>query len=423
MGHCSACGEWNTLVESRASEPKPAVLEGEAPSLIDAVDIVGATSQSTGVTELDRVLDGGLVPGSVTLIGGEPGIGKSTLVLQTLAGMGVRSLLVSAEESKEQIRLRAGRLGALKDDLYLLTESRLDQIVAHIQELTPTVVAVDSIQTIFDPDLGGIAGSVTQVRECAARFVQLAKEQNITVLLVGHVTKEGTLAGPRVLEHVVDTVLSFEGDRHQSIRILRALKHRYGTTNEIGVFEMQETGLSQVADPSQMLLSDRKPGATGSVIAPVIAGVRPLLVEIQALVADTPNPNPRRSAQGLDSSRLSMLLAILEQRGGVAAYGADVFASVAGGLDVDDTGADLATVAAVASARCNLPIKGNVVLLGELGLGGELRQAPQLDRRLAEAARLGFTEAICPASTPKRDGITVQRVDTLRDALVHLKLV
>ncbi|MFM7270640.1 MAG: DNA repair protein RadA, partial [Actinomycetes bacterium] len=338
LGRCPECGEWNTLVEEVGAADRGVPAGGLAEAVpIDRVDPLGAARRPTGVAELDRVLGGGLVAGSVTLLGGEPGIGKSTLLLQALgriAASGTRCLLVSAEESCEQVRLRAGRLGVLEPELHLVADTSLSHIVAHVDAVRPEVLAVDSIQTILDPDLPGAPGSVAQVRECAHRLVRVAKERNLAVVLVGHVTKDGGLAGPRALEHVVDTVLQFEGDRHHALRMLHALKHRFGSTQELGLFEMGEAGLLDVPDPSALFLADRRAGLPGSVVVPVLEGARPLLVEVQALVNGTGAPVPRRSAQGLESSRLAMLLAVLEARAGVSLADADVYASVAGGVRV-----------------------------------------------------------------------------------------
>ncbi len=323
VGRCPSCNEWNTLIEelddpTRSATPVVAVIDKAVP--IAEVDADEWQPRSTGLSEVDRVLSGGLVPGSVTLVGGEPGIGKSTLLLQVasaVAKSGGTSLYVSAEESKQQVRLRAQRLGTLAPRLYLASETSLPHLIAHLDEVKPTLVVVDSIQTVYEPEMGSAPGSVAQVRECAARLVQEAKARNIATVLVGHVTKDGGLAGPRVLEHVVDTVLAFEGDRHHALRLLRAAKHRFGSTDELGLFEMTEGGLDAVPDASGLFLADRRPGVSGSVVVPTIEGHRPLLVELQALVVKTTLPSPRRSAQGLDSGRLSMLLAVLDSRAGV----------------------------------------------------------------------------------------------------------
>lgn len=427
LGRCPECGEWGTLVEERGRPVVPVRLAGgDIPVPLGEVDPVGATRRSTGVPELDRVLGGGLVPGSVTLLGGEPGMGKSTLVLQTLIAMcerGARALLVTAEESKDQVRLRASRLGPVPPSLFVVGETALPTMLAQIDELEPHVVAIDSIQTIVDPDLPGVAGSVGQVRDCAARLVRMAKERDVTVLIVGHVTKDGSLAGPRVLEHVVDTVLAFEGDRHHALRMVHALKHRFGSTQELGLFEMTGRGLEGVSDPSALFLADRRPCSPGSVVAPVLEGARPLLVEVQALVASTNAPMPRRSAQGLDGSRLSLLLAVLEQRTHLEQFsGLDVWASVAGGVRVGEAAADLAASLAVASARLEKPVPAGTVAVGEIGLGGELRQVGQLGRRLAEASRLGFDTALVPASAPDIEGIRVVRVPDLAAAMAAVGL-
>ena len=402
-----------------ASSPMPTAVS------INLIDPIGAKRRATGVPELDRVLDGGLVPGSVTLLVGEPGMGKSTLMLQALGRMaadGARCLLVSAEESCEQVRMRADRLGVLEPSLLVVSDTSLHNVLAQVDAVAPDVLAIDSIQTVHDPDLPGSPGSVTQVRDCAQRLVRLAKERGISVVLVGHVTKDGQLAGPRALEHVVDTVLQFEGDRHHALRMLRALKHRFGSTHELGLFEMGEAGLIDVPDPSALFLTDRRPGLPGSIVAPVLEGARPLLVEVQALVNSSTAPMPRRSAQGLESSRLAMLLAVLDARAGVSVADVDVYASVAGGVRVIEAGADLAVAIAVASARIGVAVPDDLVAIGEIGLGGELRQAGQTPRRLAEAARLGFRRAIVPASSAGVEGIELIRVGSVVEALAAVGL-
>jgi len=428
LGRCPECGAWGSLAEasvSRARGAAPLAAPGAGPVPIPPVPITevarnAADRLATGVGELDRVLGGGLVPGSVTLLVGEPGMGKSTLLLQALgrlAASGARCLLVGAEESPEQVRMRAERVGALHPGLLLADATSLDRVRAHVDDVAPAVLAIDSIQAISDPELPGAPGSITQVRECAHALTLLAKERGIPAILVGHVTKEGTLAGPRALEHVVDTVLSFDGDRHHTLRFLRALKHRFGATTELGLLEMQGDGLADVPDASALFLSDRRPDAPGSVVAPVVEGSRPLLVEVQALVAPSAAPMPRRSATGLDSARLALLLAVLQQRAGVQVAEAEVYASVAGGVRVSEPGVDLAVALAVAGARDGQVVASDTVVIGEIGLGGELRQVPQASRRLAEAARLGFTCAIGPSSLPTVSGIRVTPVVTLADAL------
>ncbi|CAB4801194.1 unannotated protein [freshwater metagenome] len=426
LGRCPECGAWNTLVEEIAV-PMARAASTTMPTAvsINLIDPIGAQRRATGVPELDRVLDGGLVPGSVTLLVGEPGMGKSTLMLQALGRMaadGARCLLVSAEESCEQVRMRADRLGVLEPSLLVVSDTSLHNVLAQVDAVAPDVLAIDSIQTVHDPELPGSPGSVTQVRECAQRLVRLAKERGISVVLVGHVTKDGQLAGPRALEHVVDTVLQFEGDRHHALRMLRALKHRFGSTHELGLFEMGEVGLIDVPDPSALFLTDRRAGLPGSIVAPVLEGARPLLVEVQALVNSSTAPMPRRSAQGLESSRLAMLLAVLDARAGVSVADVDVYASVAGGVRVIEAGADLAVAIAVASARIGVAVPDDLVAIGEIGLGGELRQAGQTPRRLAEAARLGFRRAIVPASSAGVEGIELIRVGSVVEALAAVGL-
>jgi DNA repair protein RadA/Sms len=423
-GQCSGCGEWNTLIEEVAG-PAPGSDEAVAPvataelSLLHDIDALLAQPQPTGIGELDRVLGGGLVPGSVTLLGGEPGIGKSTLLLQLLAWWPGTTLYVSAEESAQQVRLRAERLGAVRPDLWLAAETSLATIVDAIDRTTPQLVIVDSIQTIADASLASSPGSVAQVRECAQQLVLEAKRRGVAVVLVGHVTKDGSLAGPRVLEHVVDTVLSFEGERHHALRLLRALKHRFGSTDELGLFEMTGSGLTGVPDPSRLFLADRRGAVPGSVVVAAMEGQRPLLVEVQALTVPIPAGVPaRRNAHGLDSSRLALLLAVLERRAGVRVADQDVYASTVGGVRLSEPGHDLALVLAVATAVTDHPLHPDVVVMGEVGLGGEVRQVSHARRRLAEAARIGFRTAIVPASSPDVDGIRLIRVATVGDALV-----
>ena len=426
-GKCLTCDAWNSLVEDfeGGDEPITSLAAGMAlvpagePTQIGKVDSSVGHPRLTNIEELDRVLGGGLVPGSVTLLGGEPGIGKSTLLLQLLANMSGTTLYVTAEESAQQVRMRAERLGALRDDLWLLPEMSLPHIITAINTVRPSLVVIDSIQMIADPDLGSTPGSVVQVRGCAHRLVQEAKRRNLPIVLVGHVTKEGGLAGPRVLEHVVDTVLSFEGERHHALRLLRASKHRYGPTNELGLFEMTEQGLVGVPDASQLFLADRRTGVPGSVVVPTLEGQRPLLVELQALTnAVSGGAPPRRSAQGVDPGRLSMLLAVLERRARVSLSSHEVYASVVGGVRLTEPGADLALCLALVSAITNTPLPADLVVVGEVGLAGEVRQAAQISRRLAEASRLGFTRAIVPANSPDDlRGIKLQRASTLNEAL------
>lgn len=405
-----------------ASWAGPGGVLAAVPLPITEVDGSGWQARPTGLGEVDRVLSGGLVAGSVTVLGGEPGIGKSTLVLQALAAMagaGARALLVSAEESAPQVRLRADRLGALVPGLWLVSGSSLADLVSAVDDVRPDVLVVDSIQTVADPALGSAPGTVAQVRGCAQQLVALSKSRGMATVLVGHVTKEGSLAGPRVLEHVVDTVLSFEGERHHALRLLRAVKHRFGSTGELGLFEMVGTGLRGVPDPSGLFLGDRRPGVPGGVVLAAMEGQRPLLVEMQALTSPTSLAMPRRSAQGLDAGRLALLLAVLDRRAGVRLSSADVFASVVGGVRVVEPAADLALGLALASAFTDRALPDDLVVCGEVGLGGELRQVAQSERRLAEAARLGFRRALVPASTPAgQEGLEVVRVGSLSAALV-----
>ena len=392
------------------------------PVPIGSVDQAGWAPTPTGVLEVDRVLGGGLVPGSVTLLGGEPGIGKSTLLLQLLAKLargGSTCLLVSAEESAHQVRLRAERLDALAPNLFIVSETSLPSVLGAIDHLGPAFVAVDSIQTVGDPELGSQPGTVTQVRECAGALVQKAKQDGPAVLLVGHVTKDGQLAGPRVLEHVVDTVLSFEGDRHHGLRMLRAVKHRFGSTEELGLFEMAGEGLVEVPDPSGLLLGDRDATVPGSVVVPAMEGHRPLLVEVQSLVGTDDAIPPRRSAQGLDGNRLNVLVAVLERHAGMQILGKrNVYASAVGGVRVVEPAADLALVLAMASTFKGRPVASDLVACGEVGLGGEVRQVSHMGRRLAEAARLGFKAAVVPHSCPAGPhGLELLRVKQVKEAI------
>ncbi|MEO6627710.1 MAG: DNA repair protein RadA [Aquihabitans sp.] len=432
VGQCPGCAVWNSLVEELDGPAQGvgslAVLTPSAPPIrIGDVDPTEFSPRPTGIGELDRVLGGGLVPGSVTLLSGEPGIGKSTVLLQAaaeVAAQGRTVLYLSGEESPQQIRLRAERLGALHPLLWLASETSLPQVVGAIDEVQPDLVIIDSVQTLLNPELSSAPGSVGQVRECSHRLVQEAKRRSCSIILVGHVTKDGSIAGPRVLEHVVDTVLAFEGDRHHALRLLRVVKHRFGSTQELGLFEMTETGLHGVPDPSGLFLADRRAGVPGSVVVPTIEGARPLLVEIQVLVARSSLPTPRRSAQGIDNGRLSLLLAVLEQRVGVSYNGVDVYALAVGGVKMVEPGVDLALSLAAVSALLNKTLPADLVACGEVGLGGELRQVAHTSRRLSEAARLGFKKAIVPFSAPEAPaGIEAIRVGTLTDAIDRLGLL
>jgi len=430
-GQCAGCGAWNSLVEdvvgdapvvTAAARRPGAAVRAVAPVALDGTAAPGTHTTATGIGELDRVLGGGLVPGSVTLLGGEPGIGKSTLLSQVVGSWSGRSLYVSAEESTEQVRLRAARLGVKSDAALLVSLYTVNDIIAAIDAATPDLVIIDSIQTISDPTLGSAPGSVVQVRECAHRLVQEAKTRGIAVVLVGHVTKEGSIAGPRLLEHVVDTVLSFEGDRVHALRSVRAMKHRFGSTNELGLFEMTADGLRVVPDASTLFLADRQRGVPGSVVVPVLDGHRPLLVEMQALTTKTTSGvPPRRSSQGLESSRLAMLLAVLDRRAGCSLAAHEVFVSVVGGIRVSDPGADLGMCIALASSLRDVAVDPTITCIGEVGLAGEVRHVAQIERRLSEASRLGFTTAIIPASASVRapKGMCLVRVASIGDAIKH----
>jgi len=406
LGRCPDCGEWNSLVEEVATPP-PARAGRRSPTAtpvqpISIADVTKAAEARTpiGLAEFDRVLGGGLVEGSVVLIGGEPGTGKSTLLLQVgerIARSGAHVLYVSAEESVRQTKLRADRLGASATGLLLLAENDLDIILQTTSAERPAVLIVDSIQTVYRSDVASAPGSVAQVRECTASLVRMAKDEGVAVFIVGHVTKEGAIAGPRVLEHLVDTVLYFEGDRHHAYRILRATKNRFGSTNEIGVFEMAAAGLVEVPNPSAAFLSERPREAPGSAVICAIEGSRPLLVEVQALVSPTHFGMPRRTAAGVDYNRLLLLLAVLERRAGLHLAAQDVYVSVAGGVGVDEPAADLGIAVAVASSLRDRPVDPRAVVIGEVGLAGEIRAVPQMGKRLSETARLGFERAVIPA--------------------------
>jgi DNA repair protein RadA/Sms len=377
------------------------------------------------ISELDRVLGGGLVPGTLVLIGGDPGIGKSTLVLQAaaaLASSGGPVLYVSAEESTQQIRLRADRLGVLSEDVLVLSSIDLDAILATASSMDPSLLIIDSIQTVSVDDITSAAGSVSQVRECTSRLMQWGKSRGIPVFIIGHVTKEGAIAGPRVLEHMVDAVLYLEGERHGHYRVLRAVKNRFGSSDEVGVFEMAESGLREVGNPSEAFLEERHGGAAGSSVAVTVEGTRPILVEVQALTTPSAFGLPRRSANGLDSGRLQLLVAVLQKRVGLGLGGQDVYANVVGGMRIGEPAADLAVALAIASSFRDRPVDPESVAIGEIGLSGELRSVGQIERRLGEARRLGFRKAVIPASAARRGttdvaGLQVIRADTVAEAI------
>lgn len=406
LGRCPDCGEWESLVEERSiSATDPSQLTFTKPiSLINAPDH-GEQRLVTGLDELDRVLGGGIVPGSVVLIGGDPGIGKSTLILHmlsSLAAKGNEVLYVSGEESAHQIKMRGSRLSALDSNLFLATENSVEKIIAMTREMSPCILAVDSIQTLNCMEISSAPGSVTQVRESAARLVELAKQDNIPTVLVGHVTKEGTLAGPRILEHMVDTVLYFEGDRSHAFRMLRTVKNRFGSTNELGVFEMKTEGLVQVINPSEIFLAERPLDVPGSVVLPSVEGTRPILVEVQALVSPTNLGTARRTAIGADPQRLALLCAVLEKKAGMDMYGHDIFLNIAGGIRIDEPALDLGVICALASSLKERPVAADTVVCGEVGLAGEIRAAGNMEMRLREAERLGFSRFVMPKSNCDR---------------------
>lgn len=408
LGKCPGCNQWNSFVEeievttnSKRAAFQPHNHEGAPkPTKLLDVKIADEVRITTRSVELDRVLGGGIVHGSLVLIGGDPGIGKSTLLLQTsseIAASGERVLYISGEESVKQIRLRAERLDAKSDDLYVLAETDLERIVVYIEEMNPSLVIIDSIQTIYLNEVSSAPGSVSQVRECTGYLMKVAKTKGIPIFIVGHVTKEGSIAGPRILEHMVDTVLYFEGDRHHEYRILRSVKNRFGSTNELGIFEMKGSGLQEVLNPSEIFLEERTTGVSGSTVVASIEGTRPLLVEIQALVSPTTFNNPRRMATGIDHNRVSLLLAVLEKKAGFLLQSSDAYLKVAGGVKLDEPAIDLSIVLSVASSFKDVPTPAGDVYIGEVGLTGEIRRVSRIEQRVQEAAKLGFKRAIIPA--------------------------
>ena len=420
LGKCPACGEWNTFAEEIIAKESGSVaasltrLPSSKPQRISEIRENTTERVSTGNPEVDRVLGGGLVRGSLVLLGGEPGIGKSTLSLQiALADNGLRTLYVSGEESAEQIKMRAMRLGAGNDECLIYTETLLENIVAQIEELRPDVVIIDSIQTIYTEIIDSSAGSVSQIRECAATLLKYAKTTNTSIFIIGHITKDGTIAGPKVLEHIVDVVLQFEGDNNNVYRILRGNKNRFGATFEIGVFEMLDAGLRSVDNPSEILLTHYDAPLSGIAVGAAVDGIRPYLIEVQALVGNAAYGTPQRSATGFDSKRMNMLLAVLEKRVGMKMFSKDVFLNFAGGFRVADPGLDLAIVAAIVSSYYDRPLMDGVCCAGEIGLSGEVRPAPRTEQRISEAARLGFKRIVVSgyASVAKKvKGIEVVRI-------------
>jgi len=430
QGQCPGCNDWNTLVETVAEKAATnSRFESLAPTArlqnLSEIEAREAERIPTGIGEFDRALGGGLVAGGVVLIGGDPGIGKSTLLLQALAHLSTehKVLYVSGEESGEQVALRARRLGLESRCLPLMAEINLERILATLQAEKPVVAVIDSIQTLWSDQLSSAPGSVAQVRECAAQLTRLAKQLGITVILVGHVTKEGALAGPRVLEHIVDTVLYFEGDTHSSFRLVRAFKNRFGAVNELGVFAMTETGLKGVSNPSALFLSQHAQDVPGSCVMVTQEGTRPLLVEIQALV-DTAHGNPRRLTVGLDAQRLAMLLAVLHRHAGIVCFDQDVFVNAVGGVKITEPAADLAVLLSIASSLKNKPLPSKLIVFGEVGLAGEIRPAPRGQERLKEAAKLGFTRALIPeANRPKQAiaGMEVIAVRRVEEAVARIR--
>src|SRR3954468_8642455 len=433
LGKCPECGEWNSLVEERVVATKKGASRGgfrlsEAKAVAyDEIESQDDTRISSGVTEFDRVLGGGIVPGTLVLLGGDPGIGKSTLLLQVaekLSASGATVLYISGEESERQIKLRGERLGVKAENLLLLPETNLENIQREIERLKPAVVIVDSIQTTFSTEIESAPGSISQIREVAAQFLLLAKTRGVPVFLIGHVTKEGSIAGPRALEHIVDTVLYFEGERHHNHRIVRATKNRFGAANEVGVFEMTNRGLAPVANPSQMFLAERPADAAGSVVTACMEGTRPLLVEIQALVSTSKYGTGKRTTQGVDQNRVALMIAMLEKRAGMQLLGDDVFVNLAGGLEVDEPAVDLGLFTAIASIFLNQPIEAHTAVFGEVGLTGEVRGATQASVRAREAQALGFNRIVMPASNTKGLekllGLRVVGVRSVDDALAEL---
>lgn len=428
QGFCTHCGEKNTYVETvdvpKVGVSAPGVPAAAAQKLAE-VSTDGLDRHAVPMAEVNRVLGGGVVPGSLVLIGGDPGVGKSTLLLQlseVMCGSMPSVLYVSGEESVHQLRLRAARLGSIPENLWVLSETNLDAVTRHIEEARSGLAIVDSIQTMYTDMVDSAAGSVTQVRECTMTLMRLAKTTGTPIFLVGHVTKEGAIAGPRVLEHIVDTVLYLEGERFHQYRLLRAAKNRFGSTNEVGVFEMTQEGLTEVANPSEAFLAERPEDTVGSSVGVVVEGTRPLLVEVQALASHSGGGLSRRTANGLDYNRLLLLAAVLGKRVGIGLGDQDVYVNVVGGLKLDEPAADLPVAVAIASSASNRAVRPDTVLVGEVGLSGELRSVPHLERRLGEAAKLGFTRAVCAAGSRKPhtpDGFRLQQAPTLADAIGH----
>ena len=424
LGRCPSCSEWNSFVEEFHNPIRATVgAQTLKPTLLSDIDLTDDQRYKTGIKEFDMVLGGGIVKGSLVLIGGDPGIGKSTLLLQLCQSVDstVKVLYVSGEESVRQIKMRANRLGVISNNVYMISETNLDIISGVIENLKPDMVIIDSIQTVYRSEITSAPGSVSQVREATSKLMEIAKTNGIAIMIVGHVTKEGAIAGPRVLEHMVDTVLYFEGERHLSFRLLRAVKNRFGSTNEMGVFEMKDVGLVEVANPSELFLSGRPQNVPGSVIVCIMEGSRPMLVEVQALAAQTTFGMPRRMATGIDYNRVVMLMAVLEKKVGLHLQNYDAYINVIGGIKITETSADLGVAVAIASSFKNNEISNDIIVLGEVGLTGEVRSISQIEKRIIEAQKLGFKTCIIPKANLKGigkfDGINVIGVDTVSEAL------
>jgi DNA repair protein RadA/Sms len=431
VGQCPNCREWNTVEEAAPAKPQLAKVAAGAPTTparpIAEVDLDSARAVSTGIAELDRVLGGGIVPGAVALLAGDPGVGKSTLLLEVAhrwaaGGSGGPSLYVTGEESAGQVRLRAERTDAVNPELYLAAESDLSSVLGHVDAVRPGLLIVDSVQTVQSPDADGTPGGVTQVRAITTALVALAKERGLPVVLVGHVTKDGAVAGPRVLEHLVDVVLHFEGERHSTLRMLRGVKNRFGPADEVGCFDQRDDGIVEVADPSGLFVNRQEAQVPGTAVTVMVEGKRPLLAEVQALVTATQMQIPRRAVSGLDSSRVSMMLAVLDKRGRITTGDQEVYAATVGGMKVTEPAADLAVSLALASAKWDVALPPNMIAVGEVGLAGEIRRVNAVGRRVAEAARLGFDHALVPPDSGKLpSGVRTTVVEDLKSALRLLK--
>ncbi|WP_406209546.1 DNA repair protein RadA [Streptomyces decoyicus] len=425
LGRCPECQAWGTVEEFGGAPAVRTTAPGRVTTAalpIGEVDGKQATARSTGVPELDRVLGGGLVPGAVALLAGEPGVGKSTLLLDVAAKAASdahRTLYVTGEESASQVRLRADRIGALDDHLYLAAETDLSAVLGHLDTVKPSLLILDSVQTVASPEIEGAPGGMAQVREVAGALIRASKDRGMSTLLVGHVTKDGAIAGPRLLEHLVDVVLHFEGDRHARLRLVRGVKNRYGTTDEVGCFELHDEGITGLTDPSGLFLTRRAEPVPGTCLTVTLEGRRPLVAEVQALTVDSQIPSPRRTTSGLETSRVSMMLAVLEQRGRISALGKrDIYSATVGGVKLTEPAADLAVALALASAASDTPLPKNLVAIGEVGLAGEVRRVTGVQRRLSEAARLGFTHALVPSDPEKiPDGMRVLEVADIGQAL------